>query len=231
MPSTKEKILIVEDDTAISLGLSHNLSFEGYDVRVASRGDAVFPILREFRPDLIILDLMLPGMDGFDILETLRAEGNEAQILILSAKSTEADKVRGLRLGADDYIQKPFGLKEFLARIDASLRRTRMMRQTAKPICFGVFELDENAKTLKKSGEIVRLTPKAFELLNFLCHHPDRTYSRDELLHYVWDDTYEGTARTIDNFILQIRNVIEENTSKPKFLETVHGMGYRFNLH
>ena len=199
---TKDKILVVEDDLAIARGIIYNLEYEGYDVRHAAHGCAVMPIVGEFAPDLIVLDLMLPGRSGFDILRDLRHDRNDVYVIILSARTDEADKVEGLNLGADDYIAKPFALREFLARIASAMR-----------------------------GEVpIKLTPRACELLVFFAKHPNRTYSRDALIDNIWGDSYDGTNRTIDNFIVQIRAQIEENPSKPKRLETVHGFGYRFTV-
>lgn len=228
MSSTKAKILLVEDDEAISRGILHNLAYEGYETRLVSHGNAFFPIFDAFCPDLIVLDLMLPGLSGFDILEALRQQ-SDVCVVILSAKSQEADKVRGLKLGADDYIAKPFGLKEFLARIEANLRRTRRKEQGQK-LSFDDFDIDLGAKIIQKNNTPLKFTPKALELFLFFVTHPNRIFSREDLLSHVWDESYEGSARTIDNFILQIRTQIEENTQSPQYLETVHGLGYRFNL-
>ena len=211
----KEKILVVEDDIAISRGIVHNLEYEGYEVRSATHGSAALPMVAEFQPDLIILDIMLPGMSGFEIL--------------LSAKTTENDKVEGLTIGADDYVSKPFALREFLARVSSAMRRIRARKgESVQSIVFGDLEVFPGDKTILRNGEQIRLTPKACELLIFFAQHPNRTYSRDALIENVWNDAYDGTARTIDNFVLQIRSQIEENPARPKRLETVHGLGYRF---
>ncbi|MFA5624256.1 MAG: response regulator transcription factor [Bradymonadales bacterium] len=223
----KAKIMIVEDDEAISRGLMHNLQYEGYETRLVSHGNAFFPIMEAFKPDLIVLDLMLPGMSGFEILEKLRPLSNVV-VVILSAKSQEEDKVKGLKLGADDYIAKPFGLKEFLARIEANLRRIKSNKVESQ-LCFGDISVNLETKLVEKKGVAIKLTPKALELFLFFVSHPKRIYSREDLLHYVWDDRYDGTARTIDNFISQIRNQIEDNPQTPQHLETVHGLGYRFH--
>ena len=224
-----EKILIVEDDAAIARGLKYNLEYEGYQVRHASHGLAVGPIVAEFQPDLIILDVMLPGKSGFDILQDLRLAGNTVHVIILSAKTSEDEKVHGLTLGADDYVSKPFGLRELLARVDAVMRRIRMVRtEASQPIVIGDLTIYPEEKTVLRGGTVIRLTPKAMELLVFFARNPNRTYSRDQLILQLWQDDYEGTARTIDNFVLQIRGQIEDNPSKPRYLETVHGQGYRF---
>jgi len=227
----KEKILVVEDDPAISRGLCHNLKYEGYETRSAIRGDAVMPIVDEFHPDLIILDIMLPGIDGFEILERLRNAQNDVHVIVLSARTREDEKVRALELGADDYVTKPFGLREFLARISAAMRRIRA-RNTSReaPIAFDNITIEPENKRVLRDNQPAHLTPRACELLIFLARHPGHIYSRDDLLAHAWPDDYEGTARTIDNFIVQIRAQIEKDPSRPTHLVTVHGQGYRFDL-
>lgn len=228
---TKDKILVVEDDLSIARGIIHNLEYEGYDVRHAAHGCAVMPIVADFSPDLIVLDLMLPGRSGFDILRELRLEKNEAYVVILSARTDESDKVEGLTLGADDYISKPFALREFLARIASAMRRIRLQKQNeTKVIVCGELTIYPDDMLAKRGNTPLKLTPRACELLVFFAKHPNRTYSRDALIDNIWGDSYDGTNRTIDNFIVQIRSQIEENPSKPKRLETVHGFGYRFNM-
>ncbi|MBQ9242389.1 MAG: response regulator transcription factor [Proteobacteria bacterium] len=226
----KEKILVVEDDMAIARGLVHNLEYEGYEVRLASHGNAVMAMFAEFGPDLIVLDMMLPGRSGLDILEEIRASGSEVHVIILSALSAEKDKVSGLYAGADDYVSKPFSLREFLARVESAMRRIRKAKaQALETVVSGDLTISPEEKQAVRDGQALRLTPKAFELLLFFAQHPGRIYSRDDLLHHVWHDEYDGTARTVDNFVLQIRGQIEAEPSHPKRLETVHGMGYRFN--
>ena len=223
-----ERILVVEDDIAIARGLRHNLEYEGYAVQVAVHGDAAIPMVREFAPDLIILDVMLPGKSGFDILEELRASGNAVYVIIVSARTTEADKVEGLRIGADDYVAKPFSLRELLARIEAAMRRIRSAHAREEaPISVGDIVIAPAERAVTRDGQALRLTPKAFDVLLFLARHPNRTFSREEIIENIWHDEYEGTPRTIDNFVLQIRGQIENNPSHPERLETVHGLGYR----
>lgn len=225
----KERILIVEDDASIARGLTHNLTYEGYEVRHAAHGNAAIPMIKEFTPDLVILDVMLPGCSGFDILEQIRAAGNDVHVIIVSAKTHEADKVEGLTLGADDYVSKPFSLKELLARVASAMRRIRARKgDAAQIITIGDLDIMPEEKSAYRNGSPLKLTPKAMELLIFFARHPNRTYSRESLIENIWHDEYEGTPRTIDNFILQIRGQIEENPAKPKRIETVHGLGYRF---
>ncbi|MBR4986070.1 MAG: response regulator transcription factor [Proteobacteria bacterium] len=226
----KAKILIVEDDMAIARGLVHNLEYEGYAVRLASHGNAVMGMFAEYAPDLIVLDMMLPGRSGLELLEAIRATGSDVYVIILSALSSEKDKVTGLQCGADDYVSKPFSLSEFLARVEAAMRRIRRAKsQAEEAVVCGDLIVNPAEKQALRDGQPLRLTPKAFELLVFFAKHPGRIYSREDLLHHVWHDEYDGTARTVDNFVLQIRGQIEPEPSHPKRLETVHGMGYRFN--
>lgn len=231
MPTpNKGKILIVEDDPSIANGLAHNLKYEGYETRLAIRGDAVAPIVAEFQPDLIILDLMLPGLSGFEVLERLRNAGNDVHVIVLSARTREDEKVRALDLGADDYVTKPFGLREFLARVAASMRRINKTKVVAEtPITFGSIMIYPSEKRVTRDGHPVRLTPRACELLIYFARHPGRIYSRDDLLAQAWPDDYEGTSRTVDNFVMQIRAQIEPDPAHAQYLVTVHGQGYRFD--
>ena len=227
----KEKILVIEDDPAISRGLCHNLKYEGYEIRSAIRGDAAMPITVDFQPDLIILDLMLPGIDGFEILRRLRESQNDVHVIVLSAKTREDDKVRALQLGADDYVTKPFGLREFLARVSAAMRRIRARCAVREaPISFGNIKIEPDTKRVFRNGSEAHLTPRACDLLIYFARHPGFIYSRDDLLAHAWPDDYEGTSRTIDNFVVQIRAQIEEDPAHPTHLVTVHGQGYRFDL-
>ena len=229
MDVQKKKILVVEDDGAIARGLIHNLEYEGYEVRGASHGQAVMPMVAEFVPDLIILDVMLPGRSGFEILKDLRASGNDVHVIILSARTGESDKVEGMRLGADDYVSKPFGLREFLARVAAAMRRIGQRRmESARPLEFGDLALYPESMTVTRGGDPIKLTPRGLDLLGFFARHPNRIYSREALIEHVWGEDYDGTNRTIDNFAVQIRSQIEVNPGKPCRLETVYGLGYRF---
>ena len=229
MDVQKKKILVVVDAGAIARGLIHNLEYEGYEVRGACHGQAVMPMVAEFVPDLIILDVMLPGRSGFEILKDLRASGNDVHVIILSARTGESDKVEGLSLGADDYVSKPFGLREFLARVAAAMRRIGQRRmESARPLEFGDLAIYPESMTVTRGGDPIKLTPRALELLVFFARHPNRIYSREALIEHVWGEDYDGTNRTIDNFVVQIRSQIEVNPGKPCRLETVYGLGYRF---
>ena len=226
----KETVLIVEDDTSLAQGLKMNLSYEGYEVLVATDGETGLALALNRRPDLIVLDLMLPQLSGLEVLEALRDEELEMQILILSALGQEGDKVRGLQLGADDYMTKPFGLKEFLARVDSALRRPRKERAARREVSieFGEVVVWPERLVVEKRGAPVHLTAKEFSFLLELVEHPERPFTRDMLLKNVWGYDYEGTERTVDNFMRSLRRKLERRPKRPKHLVTVHGVGYMF---
>ncbi len=222
----KETILIVEDDVSIRTGLELNLRAEGYKVYSASDVASGRKLALRWTPDLIVLDLMLPDGSGLDVLRALRRQGLEMQVLILSAMGLESDKVRGLKLGADDYMTKPFGLSELLARIDAALRRTR--RQNAgTALGFGPVEIHRATREVSRAGDPIKLTSKEFDLLLYMAERPDRVFSRHHLLQLFWGQSYRGTTRTVDNFICNLRGKLEQDPAKPQHLLTVHGVGYR----
>jgi len=232
MTRPKETILLVEDDASLAMGIAHNLRYEGYTVHVAGDGAAGLKTALAERPDLIVLDLMLPRLSGLEVLRTLRAEGLEMQVIILSARSQETDKVKGLKLGADDYLTKPFALAELLARVESALRRPRMERARAaeQSLTFGDVELNQGRHEVTRAGAPVSLTAKEFDLLVYLATHPGRPFTRDQLLRQVWGWDYEGTDRTVDNFIRNLRAKLEADPAQPRHLVTVHGVGYRFDL-
>jgi two-component system alkaline phosphatase synthesis response regulator PhoP len=227
-----ERILVVEDDPNILRGLDLNLAMEGYKVRTATDGEEGLRIARTERPDLLIVDVMLPRLGGLELIRELRKEDPGMPILILSAKGQEADKVAGLALGADDYVVKPFGLKELLARIGAALRRNRATgaagpaRQLKR---FGEVEIDLGERRVTVGGVVAALTAREFDLLAFFVAHPGRVYSREQLTRAVWGSLYIGTERTVDNFVARLRAHICDDADRPRWLETVRGVGYRFN--
>lgn len=230
-----EKILVVEDDPSILRGLQLNLGMEGYAVRSAMDGEAGLALARSERPDLLLVDVMLPRMGGLDVIRAFRAEDPDTPVLIISAKGQEQDKVAGLALGADDYIVKPFALRELLARIDAALRRRRARGETGAaraalaPRRFGAAEVDVAARRLRVDGKEVAVTAREFDLLAFLVAHPGRVFSREQLLRAVWGSRYAGTARTVDNFVARLRAHVGDDADRPRWIETVRGFGYRFN--
>jgi DNA-binding response OmpR family regulator len=227
-----ERILVIEDDPSILRGLDLNLSMEGYKLRTAMDGEEGLRIARTERPDLLIVDVMLPRLGGLELIRELRKEDPDMPILILSAKGQEADKVAGLALGADDYVVKPFGLKELLARIGAALRRRRARGATGPERQlkrFGKVEIDLGERRVTVDGEVTALTSREFDLLAFFVAHPGRVYSREQLTRAVWGSLYIGTERTVDNFVARLRAHIRDDADHPRYLETVRGVGYRFN--
>jgi len=223
-----ETILVVEDDPSIRLGLERNLSYEGYSVVTAANGpDGLEAAFRD-RPDLVLLDVMLPGTSGLEICRSIRKHDPTLPILILSARTQENDRVQGLEIGADDYISKPFSVRELLARVRTALRRRRAMAGEERPLTFGRCEVDFGARVLRVDGAEVECSTKEFELLRYLVRNRGRVLSRDQILNRVWGYDYEGTARTIDNFVQKLRQKIEEDSDDPRWIRTVRGVGYRF---
>jgi DNA-binding response OmpR family regulator len=228
-----KKILVVEDEPNMVRGLKDNLEFEGFEVDTAMEGDAgLFKILHSVY-DLILLDVMLPGISGFDICKTARKEGINTPIILLTAKGEEIDKVLGLELGADDYITKPFSLRELLARIKAILRRAISEKEANTENEFvQIGKIKVNFKTysaLDGSGE-VKMSHKEFEVLHYLFMKAGKTVHREDLMNDVWGIEFEISTRTIDNFILKLRQKIEVDPNNPKIIFTVHGMGYKMIL-
>ena len=225
-----KRILIIEDDISILNGLRDVLIFKSYDVLTETDGEAGYKTAVENSPDLIILDIMLPKMDGFTLCKKLRAEENMTPVLMLTARGEEPDKVQGLDIGADDYVTKPFSLPELLARVRALLRRTPGEEVENKPpdsIRLGNIFLDFKKYEAQKKGESLNLTPKEFGVLRCLASHAGDVVTRDELLDSVWGYDKYPTTRTVDNHLAQLRSKIEENPSDPQYLITVHSVGYK----
>ncbi len=209
-------------------GVKDNLEFEGYEVDLAADGKTGLQKLLENSYDLALLDVMLPQMSGFDVCRKAREKGVATPIIMLTAKGEEIDKVVGLELGADDYITKPFGLRELLARVKAVLRRVDgSTAGAAQKMVLGSVEIDFASYNASRSGESLQMTPKEFEILRFLWDHRNKTVSRDELLTNVWGYDESISTRTVDNFILKLRQKIEDDPAHPKHIITVHGLGYK----
>jgi DNA-binding response OmpR family regulator len=223
-----DTILVVEDDPSILRGLQMNLGLEGFRLVAAHDGEEGCRLARSHRPDLIVLDLMLPKMTGMDVIRTLRSDDPDTPILVLSAKDQEGDKVLALSLGADDYVTKPFGVAELIARIRAALRRRRRRAGPIGPT-FGDVELDLEGRRLVVDGKEVETTAREFDLLRFFHAHPGVAFSREQLMQQVWGPDHFGTARTVDNFVARLRSKIEDDPDEPRHIETVRGVGYRFN--
>lgn len=221
-------ILVVEDDPAILRGLQLNLAAEGYRVRTAVDGEEGLRLARSGKADLLLVDLMLPRLGGLDLIRQVRAQDTQVPILVLSAKGHESDKVAALGLGADDYVVKPFGLRELLARIARALRRSGEGGAPAGIHRFGSAEVDLGARRLTVEGREVALTAREFDLLAFFATHPGRVHSRERLLAAVWGPREFETARTVDNFVARLRAHLGEDAESPRHLETVRGAGYRF---
>ncbi|WNG24324.1 response regulator transcription factor [Cystobacter fuscus] len=228
MSDKPRRILVVEDDLAILTGLSMNLRFEGYEILQAQDGRQGLARALDETPDLVVLDVMLPELNGFELLKELRQRGRDTPVVVLSAKGAEMDKIVGLNLGADDYVVKPFGLQELLARIKAVLRRRYPSAGQAPPVGFGDVQVDLTAKTVTRAGQPVEFTAQEFKLLAHFLAHPGRTFSREELLSAAWGYAYEGSARTVDNFMRQLRLKLEPDPEAPVHFLTVRGLGYRF---
>src|SRR6266496_4036248 len=229
--SVPAKILIVEDDPHILLGLEEVLKSDGFEVAVCNRGDQAVDAVAKQRPSLIVLDVMLPGKSGYDICKELRARKVATPILMLTAKGQEIDKVVGLDLGADDYLTKPFGVRELLARIHALLRRVSKPGEgnTAAAAVFqiGAATIDGKTFQLKRGKTVEELTAKELKLLQLFHAHPGEVLSRDRLLNEVWGYSYYGTTRTLDQVIVQLRKKLGDNGNEPRHLVTVHGVGYK----
>jgi len=222
------KILIVEDEPDMVLGLKDNFEFEGYEVVTASDGVTGLERARTQKPDLLILDIMLPKLSGLEVCKTLRGEGYEGPILMLTARGQEIDKVVGLELGADDYVTKPFSIRELLARVKAVLRRTDGKAKRLSHYTFSDLDLDFEAYKATKSGEALELSPREFELLRYLIERKGETVSRDQLLEDVWGYESYPSTRTVDTHIAKLRAKIGDSGSEPRYILTIHGMGYKF---
>jgi DNA-binding response OmpR family regulator len=223
-------ILVIEDDESITLGLRMNLEAEGYKVSVAVEGEEGLGIARDGGIDLVILDVMLPKLNGFEVVRRLRQEGGTVPVIMLSARGAEMDKVMGLELGAEDYITKPFSLAELLARVKAVLRRDGIARPgTGNIVRAGELEINAGMRQVKRAGQDVTLTATEFDILWCLVEAAGRVLTREQILSRVWGPGHHGTLRTIDNFLLQLRNKLEVDPADPRHLVTVRGVGYRFN--
>jgi DNA-binding response OmpR family regulator len=219
------RVLVVEDNSDLATGLRNNLEIEGHEVEVAGDGRAGLAAARARRPDLVILDLMLPQLDGFRVLRSLREQPDGPPVLILTARGEEADKVRGLRMGADDYVTKPFGLLELLARVEALLRRTR--KPSPRRERFGDVEVDAAARSVRRAGRAVDLAPKELDLLLTLLDADGAALSRVELLRRVWGYPSAVVTRTVDTHVAELRRKLEDEPSRPRHILTVRKLGYR----
>lgn len=226
-----KRILIIEDNKDLAFGLQSNLEIEGYEVRAAATGADGVQQARAFTPDLILLDLMLPQMDGFEVLQALRNDGLQMPVLILTARGEEIDKVRGLRLGADDYVTKPFGLMELLARVEAILRRSGASGSdaaTRSPMQAGTLEICTRTRSVRRDGIEVDLAPKEYDLLIELIRNDGAVVSRVELMKNVWGHSSTIVSRTVDTHVAELRRKLEADPANPRMIVTVRKAGYRF---
>lgn len=239
----ESKILVVEDDNTLLEMLEYNLTRQGYQVVTAKDGRSALTFARQEKPDLIVLDVMLPGIDGFEVCRILRREFS-FPILMLTARTEEVDKIVGLEMGADDYLTKPFSMRELMARVKALLRRVDLIREALNSqtnggaselaesiplLTFGNLEIDQNRREVRLNGEPLRLKPKEFDLILFLTRHQGIALSRDLILERVWGWTYDGNSRTVDVHVRWLREKIEEDPSNASRILTVRGIGYRFD--
>lgn len=227
MTAQKHSILVVEDDPSLRMGLAENLAHEGYAVDTAEDGDRGLALGLEARHDLILLDVMLPGQTGYEVCRALRDKEVRTPIIMLTARNEEFDRVLGFDLGTDDYVTKPFSIKELLGRVRAVLRRV-YGESREEVFRFGPFELDTAARTFLRDGVEVPLTRTEFDLLEYFLRHPGRALSREDLVQDVWGSQYFGTQRSLDSFVSCLRKKIEPRPSQPRYIHTVHGVGYKF---
>jgi DNA-binding response OmpR family regulator len=224
----RQKILIVEDEPDMVLGLRDNFEFEGYVVVTASDGAAGLEKARTEKPDLLILDIMMPKLSGLEVCKTLRGEGFEKPIIMLTARGQEIDKVVGLELGADDYVTKPFSIRELLARVRAILRRSDGSKRRLARYRFSDVELDFEVYRATRAGQPLEMSPREFELLRYLIERKGDTVSRDQLLEDVWGYESYPSTRTVDTHIAKLRAKIGDSGSEPRYILTMHGSGYKF---
>ncbi|MDF2720743.1 MAG: DNA-binding response regulator [Paenibacillus sp.] len=223
-----KKILVVEDEPSISMLINFNLKLAGYEVVCVYDGEAVFETIPQFRPDLIVLDLMLPKLDGVQVCKRLRKENNLVPIVMLTAMHDLSDKIAGLDNGADDYMTKPFSPQELISRIQAILRRTSALPTAEKELLqIGPIQIHPDQREVLVGGKPIELTPKEFELLLFLCRHRGKVLSRQQLLHGVWDYHFIGDTRIVDVHISHLRDKIEQNARNPEYIITIRNVGYK----
>jgi two-component system alkaline phosphatase synthesis response regulator PhoP len=222
------RILIVEDEPGIAVGLRDNFEYDGYEVLLAADGETAMRHALNDNPDLVVLDVMLPKLSGLDVCKNLRAKGFQAPIVMLTARRQETDKVIGLELGADDYVTKPFSIRELLARAKAHLRRSSNNRMDITAYAFGDMSLDFKRYEARKSGQVLDFSPREFAILKYFIQHQGETVTRDQLLDEVWGYNQFPLTRTVDNHIAKLRQKIEDCPADPRYIVTVHRVGYRF---
>jgi DNA-binding response OmpR family regulator len=228
MAHTRGSVLIVDDEPTIGEVVSRYLERAGYEARVAEDGLEALDAVAERAPDLIVLDLMLPGLDGLEVMRRVRAEDRASAIILLTAKGDESDRIVGLRLGADDYVVKPFSPAELVARVDAVLRRVDTVGEDEPPLRFGELEIDPSARRVRVGDGEPALTAREYDLLLFLARHPGRAFTRNELMDHVWQYAFYTDTSTVTVHIRRLRAKLEPDPETPRWIETVWGVGYRF---
>lgn len=224
------KILIIEDDKLIVEGLEDTLQFHDYEVVTAGNGKEGLSLFQKEKPDLIILDIMLPGVDGFEVCKKIKQTNRDIPIIMLTARSQENDKLLGFELGVDDYVTKPFSVKELVARVGAVLNRSKKTLKKETTVTVGKAEINFKNFTVTREGVEYPLSPKEYEILKLFISHPDEVIDRNRVIDVVWGDEYFPSPRTIDNFILKLRTKIETDPKNPEYILTVHGAGYKFRF-
>jgi len=228
MKENQKKVLIVEDEASIRKFLAINLNRSGFEVLECERGEDALPLVREHYPSVAVLDVMLPGIDGFEVCQQIRAEMPEAIIIMLTAKGQDMDKIMGLELGADDYMVKPFNPLELIARIHANLRKLNKPKpHRSRVIQYRELKMDLDGQRFYRGADEIELTPIEFSMIKMLMENPGKAFSRDEILNQVWGQNYFGDMKTVDVHVRRIREKIESNPSSPQWVETVWGFGYR----
>jgi len=222
------KLLIIEDDLTIIKGLAAAFKFHGFEVFFAESSETGLPLVRQKKPDLVILDIMLPGLDGFETCKKIREQDQHIPVIMLTAKSQESDKLLGFELGADDYVTKPFSAKELIARVRAVLKRSSVQSPLKREVQIGTAIVNLDNFTICKGGTEYSLSPKEHAILKLFIDLPDTVVSRSRIIDEVWGDEYFPSPKTIDNFIVKLRGKIEDNPRKPRHILTVHGAGYKF---
>ncbi len=228
MKDKKSKILIVDDEEAILLGLEESLLYTGYDVLKATDGHAALELALNESPDLILLDIMLPGLTGFEVCRQLRDKGRQMPVIMLTARGDEFDKLHGFEMGADDYVTKPFSIDELLARIKAVLARGRSQLSGPRTYKFDDVVLDLDSRTVQKGGKDVTMTRTEFDLLAYFLENAGKALSRDQVMNDVWGTEYYGTQRSLDSFVATLRRKVEKDAHNPVHILTMHGVGYKF---
>ena len=228
MKTDKQRVLVVEDDEAIMLGLEENLKIAEYEVMAATDGNEALRRALEDRPDLILLDIMLPGISGYEVCRKLRDQGMQTPVIMLTARQDEFDKLHGFESGADDYVTKPFSIDEVLARIKAVLLRGDRRAAGPRTYTFADCTLDMDSRALTCEGKEVTLTRTEFDLLAYFCANEGKALSRDQVMNDVWGTEYYGTQRSLDSFVASLRSKTEKNPHEPEHILTVHGVGYKF---